>query len=228
MAKKYSDNPRTHYIKKFLDDHAYDYECVDSLDKKEISELYNLYVYGNLKTNTQLYGYYGVYFLINNKYDQMVVYDVLAVEKQHDDEGPLQRLYDYWKTHHIDTALINRVCNVLQKHHLKGYDKFNKLRQLNTPKIVKPSNQQQNDNIFKDINTAIDQSIQDNDLNRVCELYDVCTNDQEKTLYLSKVVTIKDFKPTKEMIQEIMRLEFDLNASLEVRLIKAIFSGSKI
>jgi len=41
-------------------------------------------------------------------------------------------------------------------------------------------------------------------------------------------MTINNFKPTKEMFKDVMRLEFDTNASLEVRLVKAVFSGSTI
>ena len=163
----------------------------------------------------------------------------LHLKKNHDDEGPLERLYDYWRDHPANNDLITKVCNILQQEHSKQYNKFNHLRKKLVPKKMilhqKPvinkqhhHHVQQNDDTSTQIINAINQAIQNNDQNRINELFDVCTNDQEKISYLSKAMTINNFKPTKEMFKDVMRLEFDTNASLEVRLVKAVFSGSTI
>lgn len=233
---------KKNYIKTYLDNNGFDNECVNDLSNKEVDELYDLYHNNIVTPNTKLYGYYGTYYQIKKEYEQMVKYDILAFEKNHDDEGPLERLYEYWSEHTANYDLITKVCHILQQTHSKQYDRFNHLRKYCVPKqimiqqkpIVKkqhiqpPHNIQQNDDMPTQIINAINQAIQHNDQTRISELYDVCTTDQEKTSYLSKVFSIKDFKPSKEMLKDVMRLEFDTNASLEVRLVKAVFSGSKI
>jgi len=232
---------KKNYIKNYLDSNGFDNECINDLYNKEIDELYDLYHNNTINLNTQLYGYYGTYYQIMKDYDQMVKYDLLAFEKNDDDEGPLERLYDYWRDHPANNDLITKVCNILQQKHSKQYDRFNHLRKYWAPTpnkmIMQPKpvikkqhnhHVQQNDDTPTQIINAINQAIQQNDQLRINELYDVCTNDQEKISYLSKAFTVNDFKPTKEMLKDVMRLDFDTNASLEVRLVKAVFSGCKI
>lgn len=224
------------YIKNYLDNNGYDTECIDDLSNKEIDEVYDLY-HNNIATpNTNLYGYYGTYYQIKKEYNQMVKYDVLAFEKNQDDEGPLERLYEYWRWYpiNIDPIILGKICVILKDNHSKSFKKFYQLID-NIPKLPininnkkQNHNIQQNDDISTQIINATKQAIQQNDQSRIIELFDVCTNDQEKIYYLSKAFTVKDFKPTKEMVKDVMRLDFDTNASLEVRMVKAIFSGCSI
>lgn len=211
-------------IKKYLSRHTYDgSKCVNALTDSETNEVFELYI-NNVEVLTnnkasRLFGYYATYYAINKKYDQMVEHYVLAVEENYKDFAAANPLYDYLKSNldKCDPSHISRVCEVFKKHNVVNeFARFNELLVLSM-KIY----------IDNKIRNAIDAHLKNNEVDKIYALYGECKDNETKTQYLSKVMSIKDFKPTKEMINDLLSLDCT-NASLEVKLFKSIFAGYKI
>ncbi|ARF12462.1 hypothetical protein Klosneuvirus_6_24 [Klosneuvirus KNV1] len=69
--------------------------------------------------------------------------------------------------------------------------------------------------------------IQNIELEKFYDKYKRSNDDEIKKDCLIKLVSFSDFKPTKEMLNDIFRLEFDSKSPPEIHMIKSIFAGIK-
>lgn len=213
-------------IKKYLDDKGYTgTDCVYKLTTKETNEIYDLYIHNDdhnyLTTNKP--GYYGVYYEIKKLHDKMVICHTRAIEKDCKDYGPLNTLYEYWKEHSDFPSKISKVCDLLEKNNPKEYQKFNKLRIISLKNNPEPRKVVEDP--FDKINNLIKTFLDNNETDKVYELYEKCDTDDMKKKYFIKVMDVPNFILSKIMICDIMKLDFDKDAPVELGLIKCTYAG---
>ena len=84
-------------------------------------------------------------------------------------------------------------------------------------------------NSFKNYDpNAMQNAINNNDMVEIHKLYEQCPNDIFKKMYLSKIMAIRDFKPSTIMVKDMLNLEFNEDVPLEIKVFKSIFDGSNI
>ena len=75
---------------------------------------------------------------------------------------------------------------------------------------------------------SMEKAITNNNFEQIHDLYNKCSNNNIKKIYLEKIMTIKDFNPSNQMINDTINLEFNCDSSSEIKLFKSIFEGVKI
>lgn len=201
----------------------------NSKSETDINEIYDLYYNNVVPTKiTKLHRWYAIYYTVNKQFDKMVDCYVIHIEKNPSSKISSKKLYNYMKDHPYDQQYLKRLLVALKNKNTEIYNLFARLSKSQKTKSVKkistiaptpiPTTPE------SEISKSINQHIQNNEMNKIYDMYPQCKNTDEKTQYLSKVMILKDFKPTKEMINDLLTLDFS-NASPEIHLIKSLFAG---
>ncbi len=206
-------------INKYLNNHGYNGKgIIESFSESDTNEIYDLFMNNVIPaTINRLYGFYATYYAVNKQFDKMIEYYVLAIEVNPHDNGAITELYKYISKHSYDQKHMDRILTAVKSKNKKIYNLY---YQLSNSKKPIPTTQDK-------ITQAINQHIQNNEMSKIYDMYPECKNTEEKTQYLSKVMILKDFKPTKEMINDLLTLDFS-NASPDIHLIKSVFTGLKM
>lgn len=184
-----------------------------SISDSSINEIYDLYKNNIIGKNETLDCWYGIYYEANKQYYNMFSCFVKALEKQNNDNIN-NILLLAMKNYPYDESHLNKTLNALKKYKNKKY--ITLFNELKNKKVVINNN---NNKIFEMINNFIEK----NEMDKVYELYTDLKDDLEKTQYLSKTMVIPKFKPTKNMIDDLIKLDFSKYP--DIQLIKSIFSG---
>lgn len=205
-------------IQQYLKKYTYDgTKILPSMNESCANEIYDLFQNNVIPQKvTRLYGWYATYYAVNNQHDKMFEHYVLAIECNYSDDGAITQLYESMKKYSFNPDYLDRVLKALKHKSNKNYKLFRKIKKAKKAKAIATQ--------ANKISQTIDQHIQNNEMNKVYDMYAECKDDTEKTQYLSKTMIIKGFKPTKNMINDLLTLDFT-NASPEIHLIKSVFAG---
>lgn len=78
---------------------------------------------------------------------------------------------------------------------------------------------------FGSLQNAITLFNANGDHNELYKIYDNFVDNNLKKLYLIKVIPLKDFKPTNNMVNDVLKFDFDVNAPIQIKLLKSVFTG---
>lgn len=204
---------KTDFLNTYLKNNGYNFDKFDQINNADLNEIYDLFKNNIIPDNKKVSpGWYGIYHDINSnkndinssKNDSIMEYFTLGIELN--DSGSKHNFYyKITKNYELyDQKLMDRALAALNKFDDKiNYKKFSELR----PIVL-----------------AIDQYVKNNEMDKIYNLYNDLKDDSEKKQYLSKVMVLPKFKPTKDMISDLVKLDFT-NDSLDIQLVKSIFAG---
>ena len=200
-----------------------------NMKESDINEIYDLYKNNIMKNVITLNAWYGIYYEANKQYDKMFEHFISSVENNYISEDIVNILYLAMKNYTYDSQQMSRALKAVKKNKDKKlYDKFVELKKK------KPAGKKQVMKVMTDvkipnnkISLEIDSLIGKNEMDKINDLYDGLKDDLEKVQYLSKTMVMPNFKPTKNMIDDLIKLDFS-NASTDIQLIKSIFDGINI
>ena len=166
------------------------------------------------------------------------IQEVQMIIDNYNTTNDLTRVYDFYNKCSDDNNKKLYLCNLIPlKNLIPSQEMVNDILKLNFSngapleiRLIKSvfngctSNDQSPPFNFKDMQNAID----NNNHNEINKLYDQCPKEHIRKMYLGKLMTIKDFKPSNQMVKDIANFEFDSEAPVEIKLFKSIFGNSKL
>lgn len=185
------------YIDEYLDKHGFSHSLLNDL---YLDELYNLYKYNKIpqQINKDLYGYYGVYYTINNNPENAIRFFEMVLKRLPSCGATLGNLIDIYIKQNdeknvskyimkvIENGLLNHIKNVIEFYtNIKDYDKL-------------------------------------------YSMYDKLYTDDQKYKYFVAICIISNFKFTKEMINDLIKLNLRDDTPLPLKLLKGVFNGIHI
>ncbi|QKF93540.1 tetratricopeptide repeat protein [Fadolivirus algeromassiliense] len=182
------------FIQEYLTNNGYDFIPIDD---KCIPEIYNLYKFNKIPSqiNKDLYGWYAVYFEVNDHTENAIKFNEYALKHDSSDSGAFRNLFNIY----LETKDHNNLIQLYNTSIQSGVATYIK-------DIVK---------LYKDNNNPDD----------IVSMFTAFINDEQKYKYLVSVCDIPDFKFTKEMVDTLFKLDLKDDAPLSLKLMKSIFSS---
>lgn len=182
------------YIQEYLLKH--DYTCYQLHEGNKIDEIYNLYKYGKIPSsiNKDLYGYYAIYYAINNHEDNAIKFNEYALKHNNNDAGAFNNLINIYDAKND----MDNLEKLYRQSITNGYKTY--IGELIT--------------IYKS----------KNEINKVEDIFNLLCNNKQKYEYLVSVSGIENYNFSKEMLDALSNLELKQDAPISLKLMKSIFN----
>ena len=244
-------------IKHYLKRKGYNGNCVNNLTIDKTKQVYELYIENKEPDNIMsgIHGFFAVYYYETKQYNKMIECNKIQISINNHDEGAIKNLAIHIKEQNNDVLIADifkyfndkNMPNVVTqlKNHISENFIISHNIQINlvkSSKSSKPSKSLKNKTTTNTntntntstpiINNKLDILINNYKINNnpseIYDLYNTCIDNNIKKVYLHKLVIIKNFIPSKEMVNDMLTLDFYNNSPLEIKLFKSIFNGCTV
>jgi len=228
-------------IKQYLKRKGYNNNCVNNLTIDKTKQIYELYIENKEPDNiiNGIHGFFAVYYYETKQYNKMIECNKIQISINNYDEGAIKNLAIHIREQNNDalitdifkyfndknmTNIVTQLKNYISENFIISHDiQTNLVKSSKSLKIKTNANINTNTNT-PIINNKLDILINNYKINsdptEIYDLYNKCIDNNIKKIYLHKLIIIRNFIPSTEMVNDMLTLEFYNNSPLEIKLFK--------